>query len=237
MRVLRFLAALSSIAAMAALPGVLAAATGPPSRPGNGAAIGNRTSQQTPGLSGEDATAASLLLAASDYPAGWTELPRGGQPDILGQCTPDVPGRTGLARGATYSPDRGVRAAAETVSVLDNQTDAAQSASLLVGVLDCSVAALKEMEASDTHVTDASYSAERFPMLGDESVAYRLHITMENEQSGAMLDDFIDVVYVVNGRVGFSIQAGGLSAPLDPNLLAAIVAQANAKVQGSDAAN
>lgn len=234
MPVPRLMAVLSSIAVMAVLPGIVAAATAASVEPSSGAAAVALTRSVVTALPNDDATAESLLLAASDFPADWRETAySGGQPNPLDQCSVDVPGRSGLARGATFSPDGGMRGIAETVSVFDTPADAGRSAFLIHGVLDCTVGVLQALATPGVAMPEASYSEEPFPAFGNGTFAYRLHFSIYDEQSGVTTDDYIDFVYVINGRVGFSVQAGNLSLPFDMDVLQSVVAQANSKIQSA----
>ncbi|HTE85548.1 MAG TPA: hypothetical protein VK821_12525 [Dehalococcoidia bacterium] len=232
MKMLRMATVVGSLAIVAGMPGLPASAASPSGLPGAGVGAEAVRVSGTSAPSSEDSLAASLLLTAADFPAGWQGLPSSpGQTSVLQLCSVDVPGRTGLGRGTTFSPDAGARAAAETVSVFDNQSDAAQSVSLLQGVLDCTVSALEGSIVSGARVTEASYEGESLPGFGDRTRAYRLHLAMQSEQLTSTLDEYIDFVYVIDGRVGFSIQASGLSVPFDTALLLSIVTQAGLKVQ------
>ncbi len=185
------------------------------------------------GQAPEDATAAGLLLTAADFPADWQAMPHSQQPTPLEQCAIDVPGRTGVARGATFSPDGGIKGVAETVSLFDTPADAAASTSLLPGVLDCVTGVLLSPAPAGMHITDVSYEPEASPALGDGIVAYRLQFGMTNDQSGVSSEDADDLIYVTLGRVGFSLQAGNLGAPFPSDVLQALATQAAAIIENA----
>jgi hypothetical protein len=182
----------------------------------------------------EDALAKSLLLTATDFPAGWSEEPdsSGGSP--LDKCNKDSTGQQGKADSGSFS-NGGSSSSSETVVVFDTAENIKASLQQLVDMSSCVTNSFNngELDNSTTTYSGASFDPLTFPSFGDQSKAYRFrfHVRVTDETGSVEADGYIDVVYVIVGRIGFSVSGFDTEAPFDGAQLQGIVQAAEAKVK------
>lgn len=123
----------------------------------------------------------------------------------------------------------------EVVAIYDTAENVAAALDQLNELSECVIEALNggEVDTDDAAFSDASLSPLSFPKYGDRSESYRFkfHVKAKNQTGiGSEGDAYIDAIYVLNGRVGYSISAFDVFAPFDTAQLQEIVEKASAKI-------
>jgi len=178
-------------------------------------------------VAADQSLAESLRLTRHDFPDGWEETPDqpGESESPLDKCDPgDAPGRTGLA--ATGDFKQGSDSVSNSVAVFQSPDAALAALDRIPAQGACMVAEIKGGALNDEtfEALDATFEPFSFPATGDRVDAHRFAMKLKQLSSGAELTVTLDLVYVVKGRVGYSLSAQGVLTPVDGNLLEALAA-------------
>lgn len=205
---------------------------------GSGGVSGTSTAQSdTSEPAQEDqALVEAMLLNVGDFPAGWAEEPTEDDESPFDDCDPGTPeGRTARAETGTFSPG-GSRDVSQTIGIFEAPAQVARALSEILGIGDCLVQVVDDgkLDNDEFSYSDATFSSLSFPQQGDSSdaIRFKVHASSNTESGfGSEVDIYIDVVSVIVGRVGFSIEASDVLTPFNTSELEDIVSNAVAKVQ------
>ena len=199
---------------------------------------GDDSSNKEPAESeAENELAASLLLTVDDFPTGWAEDTSADEENaaLEKECdTGPAPGRTGWAETGDFS--KGGSSSISQQFAVFQSTDAAQDALHRIESRGkCAVDVINDgkLDDSEFEFSDASFSRASFPAYGDASEAYRLeaHVKAKGETGlGSEGSFYIDLIAVVKGRFGFSIQAVDVFSPFESDILESTVETAAKKI-------
>ncbi len=178
----------------------------------------------------EDALASSLLLTVNDFPVGWAEQAKSNTPSPLDKCAPTGEGRRGRVESGSFSQG-GSASLSETVVVYDTAGHVSASLDQVTALGDCVTKAFNDGEVDTDAATysNASFSPLSFTTYGDRTAAYRFkfHIKANGQAGiGSEGDAYLDEIYVLRGRVGFSIGATDVFSPFDTTQLQQTVTKA-----------
>ncbi len=186
----------------------------------------------------EAAFAKQLLLTVNEFPAGYTEKPSTSQTSAVSKLcpAPDSTGQTGKAQTGDFTPNNGNTSVTEALGVYDSAERADAAFSVAIGVGDCIAKAINagKLDDSKTAYSGATFSPVSFPRFGDRSNAYRLqfHAKIKGQTGfGSEADGFLDLIYVREGRVAYSVLAQDILTPFDSTLLQQVVTRADATVR------
>lgn len=182
----------------------------------------------------EDALAKSLLLTVDDFPVGWAEEAQSNSPSPLDKCKPSAEGERGKSESGNFS-NGGSSSVSETVGVYDTADHVSASLDQVGALGDCVTKALDdgELDTDAATFSDASFSPLSFTAYGDRTSAYRFkfHVKAKGQTGiGSEGDAYLDLIYVLRGRVGFSIVATDVLSPFDTTELQQAVTKALAKI-------
>lgn len=191
--------------------------------------------------SGEDDLARSLVLTVDDFPTGWAETPadRDEDDNPFDECDPGTaPGRTGVAETGDFSRG-GAASVSQEVAVFDTPENAVNSLERIQQIADCLIEVVRDgsLDDDEFEYSDAKFGSLSFPSFGDTTDAYRLEIHVAaKEESGLGSEGtvYLDIVRVVEGRLGFAMQATDVFSPFDVSTLESIVSEAYDKLVGAD---
>lgn len=147
-------------------------------------------------------------------------------------------GRQGKAESGDFSSGSAA-SVSETVVIYDTAQDVGASLDQFNDRSQCVIAAVNngDVDSDAATYSDASLSPLSFPKYGDRSESYRfkLHVKAKDQTGfGSEGDAYIDMIYILNGRVGFSIVAFDVFSPFDTTDLQRIVVKAQAKVKSCE---
>lgn len=184
----------------------------------------------------EDDLARSLLLTVNDLPTGWSETPPDDEEkNPFDECDRgSPPGATGEAETNNFSRG-GAAAFSEDVVVFAAQADAVSSLDRIQGLADCLVALINDgkLDTDEAEFSDAKFGAMSFPSFGDVTDAYRLefHVKAKGQSGlGSEGTAYLDMVRVVEGRLGAAIKASDVFSPFDTAMLESTVTKAHQKL-------
>jgi hypothetical protein len=227
--------ALASAAAILAICCFVVSCGGGGTQPTASGATATSSSTSAPtDTPNEDALAKSLLLTVNDFPAGWAEEAKSSSPSPLDKCKPSAEGERGKSESGDFS-NGGSSSVSETVGVYDTAGHVAASLDLVAALGDCITKAFNigELDTDKASYSDASFSPLSFTTYGDRTVAYRFkfHVQVKGQTGiGSQGDAYLDVIYVLQGRVGFSVVATDVFSPFDTTQLQQTVTKASAKI-------
>ena len=184
----------------------------------------------------EDELARSMLLTVADFPSGWSEAPDDEEESPFDKCKPGDPeGRTGRAETGDFSRG-GQPSVSEAVAIFETPEQVQSSLDRFSELGDCLTRVVDDgdLDTDEAEYSDATFGELSFRQFGDRTDAYRLKIHVKSKQGtglGSEGDLFLDVVSVMNGRVGFSFNATDAFSPFDTEELEDIVSKAHAKVE------
>lgn len=189
----------------------------------------------------DDDLARSVLLTVNDFPSGWSETPADDdqEENPFDECDlGEPPGRTGAAETGDFSRGGDAEVSQEVV-VFETRKDAISSLDRLQAIAACVVAAINDGKLDDDEfeISDAKFGAMSFPVFGDKSDAYRLefHVKAKDQTGlGSEGTGYIDFVRVIEGRLGFAIQASDVFSPFDTAMLESTVTKAYEKLANAE---
>lgn len=183
-----------------------------------------------------DAEAQTMLLTLSDFPTGWTEdKSEDNTPTEFAKCEQEAPsGRVGHAATGNFS-ENGTSSIEHSVVVFETADDASKSwdrfgefAGCMAKVINDGKLDDDEMEAGGAKVQEMS-----FPALGDATRANRITFTAKSkEDSGpfSQVDAFIDVIWVQQGEVAFTLVATDVLTPFSISMVEEMAHKALTKI-------
>ncbi len=193
-------------------------------------------SQVTPPPKDGTALARQLLLAVSDFPAGWAEKPKDTSPSPLDKCKPPKPaGETGTADTGDFAPGNGDQSVSESVAIFDTPAHAAAALDVVPALGDCIIKAVQagKLDTDKAVFSNVSFSPVSFPSVGDRSTTYRLqlHVKAKGQTGfGSEADVFADLVYIQVGRADLTLNGSDILSPFDAAQLQQIAMKATARV-------
>jgi hypothetical protein len=184
----------------------------------------------------ENALAQSMLLALSDFPTGWAEESSDEDEESpFDQCDSEADGQTGRAETGEFS-EGGNATVAESVVIFNTAARVSARLDNLLSFGDClvGVVASGKLDTDEISYSDASFGRVSFPQLGDRTEAFRLGVRFKQKGQtgfGSEGELYVDVVNVIVGRVGLSIQATDALTPYESSEVELYVGKALAKVR------
>jgi hypothetical protein len=184
----------------------------------------------------EAAAAKQMLLTVADFPTGWAEQTSPLASNPVAKCESALPADAfvGAATGA-FSSTGGVSAVTEELVIAKSGDAITARLQSLPARFDCFTQIVNAGEANTAQalLTAPSVSPLSFPPFGDHSEAYQLKVHTKivgQTGPGSEGDLFLDLVYVVQGRVGVAIVGAAAVLPFDSATLTQTVKTAMSKV-------
>lgn len=191
----------------------------------------------------EDAIAEAVLLRLTDFPTGWAETPPDDEEDdTFDECAADESPMT-TARAETGNFGRGGGdSVSQMVAVFPTAADANSAADLARSIVECVAEKLNAGEADDdeVEVVEATFAEVSFPALAERTYAYRIAMELRVDGGDGTIGAYLDLVYMVGGRVVSVLIAQGVLSPFEPSMLeglAGVVEERLANTEAGAAAN
>jgi hypothetical protein len=186
----------------------------------------------------ENDVAQSFILTVSDFPSGWSETPVGRDDDTenpFGECDKEPSsGRTGAAETGNFSQGTAATISQKT-AVFVTQEDAVSSLVLIEQIADCLIEVVNsgKLDSDEFEYSNATFGTLSFASFGDATDAYRLEIQSKAKSESGLGEEedlYLDIVRVIDGRLGFAIQTLDAESPFDIATLESIVTIAHDKL-------
>jgi hypothetical protein len=185
----------------------------------------------------EDAFAASMLMAASDFPAGYLETaaspddPNNPLRKVCGNAARD--GSTGHAVSSEFAPDQNSPSVQESVIVFPDAATATAALGNVPALIECTVKALNDGKLDTTGVKFSKAEATEFSIdaPGDKTLAYQVKATATVSGSTETQVVYLVTTYTRVGRVGYSIKVNGSTAPVPASQVSDYSKTAAAKIK------
>ena len=152
------------------------------------------------------ALAEAIVLRLSDFPSGWRTAEDEDEDEddrTFRDCFERVEFSdvtvTGRAGGDGF--EMGVPAAGSVAAVFADEQQASMAHTRMSEALnECFVESLEDASDSDFTVGEVEIGELSFPGFGDDSSAFQIQISIEDEESDLSVNAFADLVYVRAGR-------------------------------------
>ena len=188
----------------------------------------------------EDDLARSLLLDVNDFPTGWAETPADEEEDNpFDECDEGpAAGRTGSAETGQFSSG-GSEAISHDVGVFDTPENGSSALDRLPSRADCIVELINDgaLDDDEAEYSDATFGNLSFPSLGDRTEARRLEFQVKAKGESGFGSEgtlYLDLIYVVEGRLAFFILAADVFSPFDISILESTVRNAYEKLASAE---
>jgi hypothetical protein len=197
-------------------------------------------SEPTADKKADEGAAKAALLTVDDFPTGWAESPADDSEDTgsLEKCNNAGKGRTARVTSPDFSNGSSVNIS-ETIAVYQNSNDAVAVLAKLQPTMDCFVKAINDgaFNQNGISASNARYGALSFPSLSAGSKVYRVTFDVKEKSSDLTLSAAIDLVWVINGRAGFSLQYTDVFGSPDTNEMSELADKALAKISNETTLN
>ena len=175
---------------------------------------------------------ADLLLSLTDLPEGWLEDPPSEEESPLDECQPEHAEEVERAEFGAEGPETFPQLSHEVI-VFETAEGALTALAGADETLQCAVDGFNAGLADTAEVafSDASVREIEFPAMGDESGARRIELTLldaAGEELGVLV---YDVVYVISGRLAFSLEGVNFAEPIDSEFLVEMAEVAYERLQ------
>ena len=185
----------------------------------------------------ETAFAASMLLTAADFPAGYGEIPA--TPDdtenpLTKACgEASEKGKTGKATSSDFSASADAPSISEDVLVFAKDGDAGAGLDAIPALIDCAVRAINDGKLDNAGVTFSNTASKKISIEAPGDKSYAFEVTAIGKVTGQDTPPVtlvFTLLFAREGRVGYQLTASGQTA-FDTAELAGYAKKAAAKVK------
>jgi hypothetical protein len=179
-----------------------------------------------------------MLLTVDDFPEGWRAATETNDDAPADQCNADdeFPGREGRAESGDFAFADNQTSVSEIVVVFDTASNASAGVDEFESNVACFVETVNSgaRDGGGVVLSDARWERVPFEDLGSETRAYRVEFLVtgnSSEEGPGEQRAFLDVVAVVDGRIGYSLTTFKPGAPFDVETLLQLARTAEAKIK------
>lgn len=195
--------------------------------PGASAAAGS------PQAGDETAFARSMVLQIGDFPQGWivTASSQTNETSPLDAVcgTPAEEGSTGRAVSGDFAADASGTTISESVITFADADAASAALAKIPDYIACAVQAVNDGKIAS--LSNAQSSDVSVDVPGNEHHAYQLTMDLDTGQPNDTEKVYFLLVYVRDGRVGYSLSGTNFGGPYDMNTMTSTASLAQAKIK------